>query len=88
MAGVDPPFYLQELNSFDLDQLRRIAGYLQIHYVKKTSKKRLVELIWDVIKPPPTVDSEQLTIDGQPVSVKLLRMRQQSLIEGDIPNEW
>lgn len=94
MAAGNPVFLLEELESFDVEQLRRICGYLQIAYTKKLSKKKLVTKIWDQIKPPPappaSASNPVMTLDGieQIVSVKLARMQAQALMTGDKPNEW
>lgn len=45
--AVDNPFTLQELEQFNLDQLKRIARYLEISFPKKVKKEKLVSIIFE-----------------------------------------
>lgn len=89
MAGDEAPFYLLELKAFDIEQLKRIAGFLQIQFTKKTTKKELVNMIWEVIKPPPipVMSSEDVTT-GSPVSCRIAMMNYNNQFDGDKPNLW
>lgn len=61
----------EELNSFTLDQLHRLADYYKQPYTKRTSKKDLIKML-GLIFNPPTEDSEN---DGIPrMSVRVRRI--------------
>lgn len=68
-------FTIEELESYNIDQLRSLAKYFVIGYNAKTSKGKLIERIYTHLGKVNDL-GEMIEINLPPASVRVQRIRQ------------